>query len=413
MSNEQKKQLFGLNPNNSPRSGDNFPLLNDRINAIMYPGANKPWVISIDGSDEDQIVVLKGNVADNESLLKELTKKAFREQMHPSDWFEQGRISVVDKALFESCDSISNGLPISQVEHEEAQWTEYMPPHLQKRKPSKEGNYIVQAGDNLWSLAKKFNTTVDELAKLNNIDEANRGNIYAGEKLYVPEIEMEQDPLKRKGTIYIQVLLDKKGKPVVDEEIMNSIKKRIEAKGKDLNVAWKVNVTYAYYDNIMSREKFENRQGADDADSYILVGNGKELDAFVNKNREEKLGWENPYDEWPSSVNGTSTDKLHYINMDNIKSFNGKFPNEPAFSSMEEKLYLMILHEDGHPKFRNYKKNVGKAGYSGSPIGHVGGTIMAYPMYKSDKYDIYDKEMIKMLQRRHGELEDNKKNNAQ
>ena len=60
-------------------------------------------------------------------------------------------------------------------------------PYL-KRKPSKDGNYTVQEGDSLWKLSKKFNTTVDELARLNNIDDANRGNIYAGEKLFVPEI---------------------------------------------------------------------------------------------------------------------------------------------------------------------------------------------------------------------------------
>jgi LysM repeat protein len=60
-------------------------------------------------------------------------------------------------------------------------------PHIQKRKPSKTGNYTVQRGDSLWSLARDHNTTVDELARLNNIDDANRGNIYAGERLVVPE----------------------------------------------------------------------------------------------------------------------------------------------------------------------------------------------------------------------------------
>ena len=98
----------------------------------------------------------------------------------------QRRISAADEALFEFYDSVSNGLSISQVEHEETQWTEYLPPHLRKRKPSKTGNYTVQQGDNLWSLAKKFDTSVDELARLNNINEANRRNIYEDELLFMP-----------------------------------------------------------------------------------------------------------------------------------------------------------------------------------------------------------------------------------
>jgi LysM repeat protein len=30
--------------------------------------------------------------------------------------------------------------------------------------------YIVQKGDSLWSIAKRYNTTVDSLAKMNNIE---------------------------------------------------------------------------------------------------------------------------------------------------------------------------------------------------------------------------------------------------
>ena len=56
-----------------------------------------------------------------------------------------------------------------------------------KRKPSEEGNYLVQKGDTLWKLAKKFNITVDELARLNNIDDVNL--IYEKEKLWVPNIQ--------------------------------------------------------------------------------------------------------------------------------------------------------------------------------------------------------------------------------
>ena len=49
-------------------------------------------------------------------------------------------------------------------------------------KPKKE-YYVVQKGDNLTKIANKYNTTVDELVKLNNIDNPNL--IYPGQKLRV------------------------------------------------------------------------------------------------------------------------------------------------------------------------------------------------------------------------------------
>ncbi|MDZ5253164.1 DUF3794 and LysM peptidoglycan-binding domain-containing protein [Clostridium sp. LIBA-8841] len=44
--------------------------------------------------------------------------------------------------------------------------------------------YIIQKGDTLWSLAKKYRTTIDDLVKLNNIE--NPDVIYAGEKIMIP-----------------------------------------------------------------------------------------------------------------------------------------------------------------------------------------------------------------------------------
>ncbi len=43
--------------------------------------------------------------------------------------------------------------------------------------------YIVQKGDTLWSIAKRYNTTVDALVKMNNIE--NPSKIYAGQQIMI------------------------------------------------------------------------------------------------------------------------------------------------------------------------------------------------------------------------------------
>lgn len=47
--------------------------------------------------------------------------------------------------------------------------------------------YIVMPGDTLWKIAKRFNTTIDEIAITNGIEDRNK--IYAGQKLYIPKFK--------------------------------------------------------------------------------------------------------------------------------------------------------------------------------------------------------------------------------
>lgn len=64
--------------------------------------------------------------------------------------------------------------------------------------------YIVQAGDTLYSIAKKFNTTVDNIRNLNNLT----GNIlFVGQQLIVPSIESTESStqvyvVRRGDTLY-------------------------------------------------------------------------------------------------------------------------------------------------------------------------------------------------------------------
>ena len=44
--------------------------------------------------------------------------------------------------------------------------------------------YVVNKGDTLWNLAKKYNTTIDSLVKINELE--GNENITAGQKLIIP-----------------------------------------------------------------------------------------------------------------------------------------------------------------------------------------------------------------------------------
>ena len=63
-----------------------------------------------------------------------------------------------------------------------------LPPENNETPPETE-IYIVEKGDSLWLIAKKYNTTVDELISLNNL---NSINLQIGDKLLVPKASTEQ-----------------------------------------------------------------------------------------------------------------------------------------------------------------------------------------------------------------------------
>ena len=45
--------------------------------------------------------------------------------------------------------------------------------------------YIVQKGDTLWKIAKKHRSTVDDIARVNGIEDPNQ--IQVGQKIYIPK----------------------------------------------------------------------------------------------------------------------------------------------------------------------------------------------------------------------------------
>lgn len=55
--------------------------------------------------------------------------------------------------------------------------------------------YTIQKGDNLTTLAKKFNTTIEELASVNQLDDPDR--IFAGKQLLVPDVKLQRQQMRR------------------------------------------------------------------------------------------------------------------------------------------------------------------------------------------------------------------------
>lgn len=68
---------------------------------------------------------------------------------------------------------------------------------------SEENIYIVQKGDSLYSIGLKYGLTVDELKKANNLS---NNNLSIGQELYIPglEIEEEKEPVSNEITYVVQ-----------------------------------------------------------------------------------------------------------------------------------------------------------------------------------------------------------------
>ena len=45
--------------------------------------------------------------------------------------------------------------------------------------------YFVKPGDTIWKIAKKFKSTIDDIVRVNGIEDPDK--IYPGQQLYIPK----------------------------------------------------------------------------------------------------------------------------------------------------------------------------------------------------------------------------------
>lgn len=70
----------------------------------------------------------------------------------------------------------------------------------QFRMPQRTFTYTVMRGDTIYSIARKFNTTVNEIAALNNITDPNM--LQVGQRLLIPRIPPFPRPDERDTMVY-------------------------------------------------------------------------------------------------------------------------------------------------------------------------------------------------------------------
>ena len=55
--------------------------------------------------------------------------------------------------------------------------------------------YVIKSGDTIWKIAKRFGSTIDDIARVNGMKNPDRINV--GEKIYIPKyvLKMAKEPI--------------------------------------------------------------------------------------------------------------------------------------------------------------------------------------------------------------------------
>ena len=185
---------------------------NERVNRILSVYGNSPDVLVISnhlnaggGEGAEVIYALRNNdtlsrlILDNLNDEGQTIRRAYQRRLpsdNTKDYYFIHRNTGVTEPIIVEYGFVDNQRDASRIKNNWEKYAEAVVKAVSEYKnipygeSSVSSTYTVERGDTLWSIAKKFNTTVNDIKSLNNLT---NNFLYIGQILKVPEYYKAED----------------------------------------------------------------------------------------------------------------------------------------------------------------------------------------------------------------------------
>lgn len=184
----------------------------ERVNRILNAYGNSPDVLVISnhlnaggGSGAEVIYALRNNDTLSKLILENLSeegqtiRKAYQRRLpsdNTKDYYFMHRNTGRTEPIIIEYGFVDNAADANRIKNNWENYAEAVVKAVAEYKgipygeSSVSDTYTVQKGDTLWGIAKKFNTNVNEIKRLNNLSS---NILYVGQSLKVPEYYKAED----------------------------------------------------------------------------------------------------------------------------------------------------------------------------------------------------------------------------
>ena len=208
------------------RTTDETLTPNERVNRILSFYGNRPDVLVISnhlnagGAEGVEVIyALRNNDTLSKLILNnlgeegQLIRKAYQRRLpsdNTKDYYFMHRNTGLTEPIIVEYGFVDNAKDAQKIKDNYQKYAEAVVKAVATYKgipydkSSQSDTYTVQRGDTLWSISKKFNTSVNDLKKVNNL---NSNALYVGQTLKVPGYYTAEDTnityvVKKGDTLY-------------------------------------------------------------------------------------------------------------------------------------------------------------------------------------------------------------------